>query len=120
MVDTRRLDGGQSADSPTLMSGEVAVANRQDAVGHQQLAQVFASVGHGQGVEPVVAERHHSGGDAADALAGCPAAQPRQPSSWHLHGGQRVDEGHELGVDPSGSVVEEAVDSRNSAGQDQS
>ena len=52
------FDGGQAALGPALVGSEVAVTLGQHAVGDEKSAQVLAPVGHGQGVETVMAERH--------------------------------------------------------------
>ena len=103
-------DAADPRVGPALIRGEVAVAFGQDAMGHQQLAQVLAPVGHVERVESVVADRHRSGGKGPDALGGAVAAEPRQPAPRHLHGAERVDERHELGSDAAGPVVEEPLE----------
>ncbi len=104
------VDGGKPSGGPTLEGGQVSVAGRQDAVGDEQLAQVFSAVSEAERVDAGVADWNLAGGQRADALDQPSVLEPRQSATWVLHGRQCLDEGNECRGDLCGPVVEEPVE----------
>ena len=102
-----QADPGQGLVQPALEQRQVAVGGRQDAVQHQQVAQVGHRPPRRHAVERLVRDRRARVGQRAQHLLDVRAADPGDPAPGPPHLAERRGERRQLRPDAAGPVVEQ-------------
>jgi hypothetical protein len=100
-------DGVEAGRRPALEGGQVLVPRRQDAVRHQQLAQVLPPEPGRHGVDAVVGEGDLAADEATEPFPHRGLADPAPAVVGPGHGAQPLVQAEEAGVDAAVAVVED-------------
>ena len=97
-----------AAGLPGLLAGDgAAVGGRQDAVQHQQVAEVGHRPPRRHAFERLVRDRRARVGQRAQHLLDVRPADPGQPAPGPLHLAERLSERRQLAPGAAGPVVEQ-------------